>query len=126
LGNFAFFFLIPLIVLGIESLIINLADFVLVLSYVPMMILLPPFMMIGFTIAAGIAGEQFLSQTVQRSGSQMGSLAVGTLLCVLAALVPIVGWTLLLILVLGGMGAAVIAFVQQTRKPSPAVDEALD
>jgi hypothetical protein len=56
----------------------------------------------------------------------MGSLAVGALLCVLAALVPIVGWTLLLILVLGGMGAAVIAFVQQTRQPSLAEDDELE
>jgi hypothetical protein len=83
-------------------------------------------MLVGFTIVAGIVGEQFLLQTIARPGSLMGSLAVGALLCGLVALVPIVGWTFLLILILVGMGAAVIAFVQQTRKPSLVVDEALE
>ena len=70
--------------------------------------------------------EQFMLQTVNRSGSPMGSLAVGALLCILVALVPIVGWTFLLVLILSGMGAAVIAFVQRAREHSPAVEEELE
>jgi MFS family permease len=126
LGNFVFFFSFLLLVWVAGRLQDRVRDPLIVLSTIPTTFLLPPFMLVGFTIVAGIVGEQFLLQTIARPGSLMGSLAVGALLCGLVALVPIVGWTFLLILILVGMGAAVIAFVQQTRKPSLVVDEALE
>lgn len=126
LVNLAFFLALPMIALGMERLRINLGNTLMALSFVPVMILLPSFMLIGFTIAAGIVGEQFMLQTLNRPISPLVSLTVGALLCILVALVPIIGWTFLLILILVGMGAAVIAFVQQARKHSSAVEEELE
>lgn len=117
LVNFVFFFSLLLFVWVTGRLEDRGRDPLIALATIPITFLLPPFMLVGFTITSGVVGEQFLLQTVDRSGSLLGSLAVGVLLCALVALVPIVGWTLLLALILSGMGAAIITFVQQTRSP---------
>jgi hypothetical protein len=105
---------------------LGLRDAVTALVITLTTVALLPFILMGAAIVIGVVGEQLLSQTVSRPGSLLGSLAAGIVMFALTALVPLVGWALLLGLVVAGMGAAMIVFVQQTRKPSPAVDEALE
>jgi hypothetical protein len=105
---------------------LGLRDAVTALVVTLTIIALLPFMLMGAAIVIGVVGEQLLSQTVSRPGSLLGSLVAGIVMFALTALVPVVGWVLLLGLVMAGMGAAMIVFVRQTRKPSQAVDEALE
>ena len=107
LVNFVFFFTIAAIFA--ESPFVPLKA----LAILSLFIVLPLMMVIGLATAASMAGERVLALLTERPGTPLGRLVVGIVSLGLSALLPIIGWVVLLALFITGFGAALLALFRQ-------------
>jgi hypothetical protein len=91
-------------------------------------VLLPVCMVLGLLIAAGFAGEQILLQVASRTGSLLGSVALGIVVLILSLLLPVVGFLVFVVLMTIGLGAAIFALFRrkQQEQPEPSAAEDLE
>jgi hypothetical protein len=78
--------------------------------------LLPVAVVFGLLVAARLVGEIVWQQLFARPIRHLPAVLLGTIILVLLLLVPFVGWLLLLVLALIGLGGALTALVQ--RRPA--------
>jgi hypothetical protein len=86
-------------------------------------VVLPICLVAGLLVAAGIVGEMVLLQIASRSGSLLGSLALGIAIMLLSLLFPIIGLLVFLVLMTIGLGAAVFALFRRKEQPLPDLSE---
>jgi hypothetical protein len=130
LVNFLFFFAIAAVFAE--------AGFALLkgVAFLSLFVVLPLMVVAGLATAAGIVGERVLALLTERSGTALATLVVGIVCLGLSALLPIVGWLVLIILLMTGFGAALLALLRRNgnapveRDPEastmPATPEATD
>ena len=116
-------FLLGILNLGFFSVLMLLIDvgfgpiaFIGVLS---VFVVLPICFVAGLWIAAGIVGERVWLQITSRSGSMLGSVALGIVVLILSLLFPIVGLLVFLVLMTIGLGAAITALFRRKQQPQP-------
>jgi hypothetical protein len=119
LVNFGFFS--ALVVLnGIELLPVQ------VIGTTSILMCLPILAIVGLLAAAGIVGEKLWQQVASKPGTLLGSLIIGVLLLGLVLIVPFVGWTIVLGLILTGLGASIIAlFRRKQAQAEPSTEDGL-
>jgi hypothetical protein len=88
---------------------------------ISVLICLPVLLIVGLLTAAGIVGEKLWLQVAAKPGTLLGSLIIGVLLLGLVLIVPFVGWTIVLGLILAGLGASIIALFSR-RQVQPEID----
>jgi hypothetical protein len=123
--NFVFFFTIAAVFA--ESPFVPLKA----MAILSLFIVLPLMTVVGLATAASIAGERVLALLTDRSGTPLGRLVVGIVSLGISALLPIIGWIVLIILFMTGFGAALLALfrrngtisVESQPKQTPAVPE---
>jgi hypothetical protein len=76
-------------------------------------IVLPLMTVTGLATASGVAGERVLALLTERPGTLLGSLVIGIVCLGLSALLPIIGWLVLAILLMAGLGAALLALFRR-------------
>jgi len=84
--------------------------------------LLPVSVVFGLLAAARLVGELVWQQLFARPIKHLAAVLLGTAIFVLLLLVPFVGWLLLLVLALVGLGGALTALVQ--RRPAEEEEQA--
>ena len=67
----------------------------------------------GLATAAAVAGERVLALLTERPGTPLGTLIIGILCLGLSALLPIIGWLVLAVLLMAGLGAALLALLRR-------------
>ena len=107
LVNFVFFFTIAAVFA--ESPFVPLKA----IAILSLFIVLPLMTVIGLAIAAGIAGERVLALLTERPGTPLGRLVVGIVSLGISALLPIIGWVVLIVLFMTGFGAALLALFRR-------------
>ena len=88
-----------------------------VIAALIVLILLLAITLIGLPAAANIAGERVLALLTDRPNPRMFTLVVGILCLGISALLPIVGWLAVAVLVLTGLGAALLALLRPKQIP---------
>ncbi len=95
--------------------------------------MLPLMTVIGLAAASGVAGERVLALLTERPGTPLGTLVIGIVCLGLSALLPIIGWLVLAVLLMTGLGAALLALFRrngtipvESRPPASAVPESSD
>jgi len=78
-----------------------------------LLIVLPLMTVTGLATAAGVAGERVLALLTERPGTPLGTLVIGITCLGLSALLPIIGWLVLVILLMTGFGAALLALFRR-------------
>ena len=81
---------------------------------------LPASLVLGLLVTAHLVGETVWGQLAKRPINLLAALLLGTVLLALVLLVPIVGWLLVPVLILIGLGAALAALVPGRRPSSGA------
>jgi hypothetical protein len=107
LVNFVFFFTIAAVFA--ESPFVPLKA----IALLSLFIVLPLMTVIGLGTAAGITGERVLALLTERPGTPLGRLVVGIVSLGLSALLPIIGWVVLIVLFMTGFGAALLALFRR-------------
>ena len=85
------------------------------IALLSLFVVLPLMTIAGLATAAGMVGERVLALLTERSGTQLGALVIGIICLGLSALLPILGWLLLIILLMAGFGAALLALLWRNR-----------
>jgi hypothetical protein len=107
LVNFVFFFTIAAIFA--ESPFVPLKA----MAILSLFIVLPLMTVVGLATAASITGERVLALLTERPGTPLGRLIVGIVALGISALLPIIGWVVLLILLMTGFGAALLVLFRR-------------
>jgi hypothetical protein len=107
LVNFVFFFTIAAVFA--ESPFVPLKA----MAILSVFIVLPLMTVIGLATAASIAGERVLALLTERTGTPLGRLVVGIVSLGISALLPIIGWVVLIVLFMTGFGAALLALFRR-------------
>jgi hypothetical protein len=107
LVNFVFFFTIAAVFA--ESPFVPLKA----MAILSVFIVLPLMTVIGLATAASIAGERVLALLTERTGTPLGRLLVGIVSLGISALLPIIGWVVLIVLFMTGFGAALLALFRR-------------
>lgn len=85
------------------------------IAVLSLFIVLPLMTVIGLATASGVAGERVLALLTERPGTPLGTLIIGIVCLGLSALLPIIGWLVLALLLMTGLGAALLALLQRNR-----------
>jgi len=107
LVNFVFFFTLGAVFAEAGFVPLRL---VAVLS---LFIILPLMAVTGFATAAGLIGERVLTRFSDRQGRPVISFITGIVCLGLSALVPLVGWAILIIMLMVGFGASLLALFRR-------------
>jgi hypothetical protein len=83
------------------------------IALLSLFIVLPLMLLIGSVVAAGFAGERVLAYFTNRPSKPLLNLIIGIIGLGFSALVPIVGWTVLTILLMIGFGAALLTIFRR-------------
>jgi hypothetical protein len=111
--NFVFFFTIGAVFAEAGFAPIRL---VAVLS---LFIILPLMTVTGFATAAGLIGERVMTRFTDRQSRPVVSFIIGIVCLGLSALVPIVGWAILVIVLMIGFGASLLALFRRRNGVIP-------
>ena len=82
-------------------------------------IILPLMTVTGFATAAGLIGERVMSHFTDQQGKPIVSFIIGIVCLGLSAVVPIVGWAILVILLMIGFGASLLALLRRRNGAVP-------
>jgi len=93
------------------------------MAFLSLFIALPIIIMMGLAVAVGLVGERVLTLFTQKSGVPIVTLIVGIIFLGFSALTPIVGWALLVILIIMGFGATLLALFRRSETIEPPIVE---
>ena len=83
------------------------------IAVLSLLIVLPLMIVTSLATAASVAGERVLALLTERPGRPLGTLVIGIVCLGLSALLPIIGWLVLAVLLMTGLGAALLALFQR-------------
>jgi hypothetical protein len=83
-------------------------------------VVLPLMVVIGGAVVAGLVGERVLALLTEQTASPLANLVIGMVCMGICALLPVVGWFVLLVLLMIGFGAALLALFRRDAKVEPA------
>jgi len=84
-----------------------------VVAVLSLFIILPLMTVVGFATAAGLIGERVLTRFTDWQSRPIVSFIIGVVCLGLGALVPLVGWAILVIMLMLGFGASLLALFRR-------------
>ena len=89
------------------------------LAVLSLFIILPLMIVTGFATAAGLIGERVMNRFADRQSKPIVSFIIGIVCLGLSAVVPIVGWAILVILLMIGFGASLLTLFRRRNGAIP-------
>jgi hypothetical protein len=85
-------------------------------------IVLPLMIVIGGAVVTGLVGERVLALLTDQTASPLANLVIGMICMGICALLQVIGWFVLLVLLMIGFGAALLAlFRRNGDEPRPEI-----